>query len=71
MCNLTTYLNCVAELVGVGGEEGNVEHALRDRLLGRIPVGVQLTLTKHHSTYFSLNGHPRKRVPTNQGFTID
>ena len=34
----------VLELGGVGGEQRYVEHALGYRLLGRIPVGVQLGL---------------------------
>ena len=34
----------VLELGGVGGEQRNVEHALGYRLLGRVPVGVQLGL---------------------------
>ena len=34
----------VLELGGVGGEQRYVEHALGYRLLGRVPVGVQLGL---------------------------
>ena len=34
----------VLELCGVGGEQRDVEHALGYRLLGRVPVGVQLGL---------------------------
>jgi hypothetical protein len=34
-------LEDVLELGGVGGEECDVEHALRNRLLRRIPIHVQ------------------------------
>ena len=40
----TPHREDVLELGGVGGEQRNVEHALGYRLLGRVPVGVQLGL---------------------------
>ena len=41
---LLTHRQDVLELGGVTGEEGNVQHALGDGLLGGVPVGVQLGL---------------------------
>ena len=40
----TPHRENVLELGGVGGEQRYVEHALGYRLLGRVPVGVQLGL---------------------------
>ena len=40
----TPHRENVLELGGVGGEQRDVEHALGYRLLGRVPVGVQLGL---------------------------
>ena len=41
---LLTHRQDVLELGGVGGEQRYVQHALGYRLLGRVPVGVQLGL---------------------------